>query len=445
MGYENMYGLGKGVAQVFDSSGIVNTYARQLQNAGISRQKERDAYAKELENISWEGAREADEPHFRKKWEAILDLNHKRSLSDKKEDKISYSSQIQTLKKEMASDAKRSVNENKTDRDIAAMPLTKNRYEMPDNFGNILTARRTTSIFDPAFSNYGADKFQAQAKPYDVNKNLMELANIAAKEVSTKSVEGDGFDARYVYNEGKQLDKGAFITAFLDNVASDDQAMDTYLKGLEPTPENLNDAAEAAFKVVENKFALKERIGGRVDEDGYQLNLYDRKRQIGLKYDKTPEGSTSALYRQDLVVRMMNNEPGSGEELVAAAKGKGIDLKVITSNKTGKPIGIKVPQDDKKEVAAYTVYFNDPDRKQAYIKLNSLISNMTGENVNLSTVMTDRGRKQVAGGKDVKSLKNEPAKQSNQPAQFEVDGKQYNIPSDKVSAFIKQFPKAKRK
>ena len=120
-------------------------------------------------------------------------------------------------------------------------------------------------------------------------------------------------------------------------------------------------------------------------------------------------GSPSSKYRQDLIVRMMNNEPGSGEELIAAAKGRGVKLTVATS-KSGEAIGINVPENFANKTKAYTVYFNNPDRKKAYIELNSLISSVTGENVNLSTVMTDKGKGQVRNGKDVKNLKNEPVK-----------------------------------
>lgn len=401
MGYENLYGQGRGQAQVFNSSGIVNTYARQLQMEGASRQKEREAYAKELENISWDGARQADEPYFRKKWETILDLNHKRSITDKKEDKISLNSQIQTLKKEMMSDAKRSVSENKTDMDIAAMPLTKSRYEMPNNFGDILKARRTTSIFDPSFSSYGTDKFQVQAKPYDVNSNLMELANIASKEVSTKSISGKGIDAKYKYNEGKQLDEGAFKTAFLDNIASDDHARDTYLKGLDPTPENLDAASHAAYEIVKDKFATKERDGGYVDPSGRQLAISkELARYSNSLPSKAGHGEEESIYRQRLIGRAFEGEKEALDE-VKSYLPSGSTFNLFTSHKDEKagskggyklirlliPAGVYngVPMQEVKEDISFSK--GDPMNR-----LNSILNQYTGERISPSKLNTVGGK-----------------------------------------------------
>lgn len=413
MGFENMYGVGKGAAQVFNSSGIVNAYANQLQQQGLQRQKDQDAYAKELAALNFDGVRQADVATAQKKWSLVKDKYHELSKTDNDSKKLQIRSEIYAIKNDMTAFKKRSIDQQGITNDITKTPLTQNKWQIAPDFGESLKTRESLSIDDPRFAEYGVEKFQAQAKPLDLNKEADDMAKFSAKQVNIEGTRGEGIDKKYTKTKGLQLDEPAFKTMILKRMANDGQFKDESLKGLEPTPENLSDVADSYWHIVKDKYKPDTTDGNYVDPSGRQLAISKELARYSNSLPSKAGSSNSALFRQDQIVRIMTNEPGSGEELVAAAKGKGIDLTIITSNKTGKPIGIKVPQDDAKEVAAYTVYFNDPDKKQAYIKLNSLISNITGENVNLSTVMTDKGKKQVVGGKDVKSLKNEPTKPSN--------------------------------
>ena len=50
-GFEHLYRQGAGEATVLNFGNVVNTYAQQLAMDNQRRQKEREAYAKELESI----------------------------------------------------------------------------------------------------------------------------------------------------------------------------------------------------------------------------------------------------------------------------------------------------------------------------------------------------------------------------------------------------------
>lgn len=302
MGFENLYGLGKGQAQVFNSANLVNTYARQLQQKGLQRQKEQEIYAKELEGIDWSGARNpTEEAHFKGMWEKVLDLNHKRYTSDKKDDRMAYSSQISTIKKEMLAGNKRAQNEAKLDADIAAKPLSTPTYGLAKDFGQRLKERRETSIFDPRFKEYGVELFQAQAKPLDLNREVDEMAKFAAKQINIEGTRGEGLEKRYTKTKGLQLSEEVFKTMVLQRMDNDDQFQDESLRGLEPTPENLDVVAETFWNIAKDKYKPDTVDGDRVHEEAYQLNLYKKKKDIAEMYEDDDDSTSSTFESSTLI------------------------------------------------------------------------------------------------------------------------------------------------
>lgn len=296
MGFENLYRQGAGEATVLNFGNVVNTYAQQLAMDNQRRQKEREAYAKELEGVEWTSRNPEEEKYFRDKWESVLERNHQRSQSNNPQEKMKLSSEINMIKKQMLSDGKRLKEEIDLDQKIAAIPLSKDEDEMPDNFGKLLQERRATSIFNPNFKNYGTEAFSAKPKVFDINADIMSNANIAATEVSEEFTVGSGLDARRAYREGKRLDENKFKELILNRIATNPAARRAYLKGAEPTPENLELAATAAYEAVKDKFSLKSREGNYIDPSGRQLSLAESTAKINAKYRPAKDGDDDNSY-----------------------------------------------------------------------------------------------------------------------------------------------------
>lgn len=295
-GFEHLYRQGVGEAAVINLGGVVNQYAQQLQNQALRRQKEQEAYAKELEKINYDGVRQADVVGAQKRWLAVKDKYHELSKTDKDSDKLRIRSEISALKNDLTSFAGRSKDQKKVDLEIAKAPLTANPYELVPDFGERLKTREQLSIEDPRFSEFGIDKFQKLARPYDTTKNLMDLANISSTEKEIPITIGTGIDARRGYKRGKIIDPVAFKSAFLKNITEDAHARDTYLNGMAPTPENLEDAAEAAYQIVKDKFGLETSESNYIDPSGRQLSLAESTAKINAKYRPAKDGDDDNSY-----------------------------------------------------------------------------------------------------------------------------------------------------
>lgn len=408
--YSSRFGIGQGDAQVFSSGNIVGAYAQQLKNQDIQRQKEREAYAKDLEKISWDGARDADEGYFRKNYEAILDLNHKREFTDKKEEKIALTSEIERRKKNLLFDAKKSADEKKVDLELASQPLKIDGDLLADGYADILKARNATSTFSKDFQTYGQDKFAPKSKPYDLNKSINDIANIVAKQVNEPFVIGSGIDAKRAYREGKLLDEGAFKTMFLQQLVTNPAAKRAALQGLEPTEENLKTVTDAAYQTIKDKYALKIREGGYVSPSERELLLATSRARINKQFS-SDKSEKPPILRQDWINDMLDGTPGSGEILAQAmeASGKYGAGKIKLIKRSGDVFDIIIPESKGDDLTpAYSVRIDKRDRKGSAVKLNTLIEKITGEKVNLSTLLSEGGTKKVVGGKGVKEFERKP-------------------------------------
>ena len=125
---------------------------------------------------------------------------------------------------------------------------------------------------------------------------------------------------------------------------------------------------------------------------------------------------------------MFDGVPGSGEKLKAAVKGNDDysgELIVLARKADPNKFNLQIPdkvikskdslgEEIIKTIQGRTVTFdkNNPDDK---IALNQLINDITKENVNISQLMTEGGKKKVENGKGVDAI-NKPGK-TNKKAQ----------------------------
>lgn len=157
------------------------------------------------------------------------------------------------------------------------------------------------------------------------------------------------------------------------------------------------------------------------------------------------QSAQGATYRQDLVNRMLSGVPGSGEELKAITQGKSNLSGPITYFTTRKPneIGIQVPAYTKFDaitgntikVPGRAITINKDDRKNAALTVNQIINDLTGEKVQPSQLLTEGGKKKVAGGRGASSLTPTPA----QPAATKEKAPTTNKKSttlDKINAMV---------
>lgn len=102
-------GMGRGAAQVYDTSGPINTYAKLLQQQQLKREKENKLLQDELSKVSPEGIRQPDIPEFTTKYQQAKDIFSLRESTKDRAEKIKYDREYaKTILelKQMAEDSK---------------------------------------------------------------------------------------------------------------------------------------------------------------------------------------------------------------------------------------------------------------------------------------------------------------------------------------------------
>lgn len=141
--------------------------------------------------------------------------------------------------------------------------------------------------------------------------------------------------------------------------------------------------------------------------------------RLEAKEDAPDQVST---YRQNWINELFDGVPGSGERLIAAVKGNGSyngELKIQRINSQPNKIVFRIPGKKTTTIDQFgdsttnttperTVTF-DKNNANDKIAMNQLLNEITKENVNVSQLMTEGGKKKVVNGMGVTEL-NKPGK-----------------------------------
>ena len=460
----NLYGINRGAAQVWDRNRGLDLLAQQYQQDQARKQKQEAQLGDELGKININAAREADLPELMKKYDGIKDTFFKLSQTKDNMERLKLQSQIMSQKQELMNGAALSKQAQQQESEFGKLPLN-HPDDLADSFVPNYSKLRKTSIFDP--------KYKTQAEYLSSNSLLPKFDNMGyAKKILDSSIENiqgkeqrkkDGRLNYTVREEGSRLNYDNVLDKTTQAAMSDPrfrrQLLSTY-QGVTPDQavklyaQDIYDQNKDAYNKVKEK-NVRQYMDAAPNRY-LQNRLIDL--QLGIGKDKKQDDGV--LYRQKTISDMLANKPGSGERLKSLLQAKGNYSNSELDNMIGAPKGsnfiefripqktIKYTNSDGEEVSKTldkrTVLIDKRD-KNSKIKLNELLSDLTGEKISESKVQTGQSSGKVSGtiyteqGKQVSNKSNQSTVTMVMP-----NGATGEIPSDKVEAFLKKYPKARR-
>lgn len=167
-------GIGVGEAQIYDTGGSLNTYARLMQKQQAQRQAEQKALQDQLSKISADGVREADKPKFYEKYEKAKSLFREAS-SLKGRAKMEKMAEFDSAIRETEDHGAQSKYEGKEDHTLGAMlydPEKRNNFT--DDAVTKIQRNFTLPIDDP---NYVKDRttFERRVDAIKVDERISKL------------------------------------------------------------------------------------------------------------------------------------------------------------------------------------------------------------------------------------------------------------------------------
>ena len=197
--------MGRGAAQVYDTSGPVNMYAKLMQQQQLKRAAEQKALTDELSKVSSEGIREADIPEFTQKYQEVKDFfGLKEGIRDRRE-KIKYdlefNKKIQELK-QITGDSKNIAKNEQGFTNVLLNPAARERYteDAVTKFQNSkkLSRKDPNFIRDYTVFEHQVDVSNTMKELADINKRILAPIQSVTEQEAARVGNVDGTFLRKV-------------------------------------------------------------------------------------------------------------------------------------------------------------------------------------------------------------------------------------------------------
>jgi hypothetical protein len=198
-------GMGRGAAQVYDTSAPINMYARLMQQQQLRRAAEQKLLTDELSKVSSDGIREADIPEFTQKYQEVKDFfGLKEGIKDRRE-KINYelefNKKIQELK-QIAGDSKNIAKNEQGFTNVLLNPSARERYteDAVTKFQNSkkLSRKDPNFIRDYTVFEHQVDVSNTMKELADINKRILAPIKSVTEQEATRVGNVDGTFIRKV-------------------------------------------------------------------------------------------------------------------------------------------------------------------------------------------------------------------------------------------------------
>ena len=451
-------GMGRGAAQVYNTSGPVNMYARLMYQQQLRRAAETKALTDEFGKLTPEGIRQQDIPIFVEqvgKWKnASIEANNERDPV-KKAIKTQEAEQ-EKLKSYALKDYSKSEGKKRSDF-ASSMLIPNNRDNFVPEAIDIFRETDKYNVNDPRYLSdlttlqQQIDGSTTMAEIAKINKVLLDATQ--PTRVERKGNEGNRVGTFVSNNKKippqKQID--AMSLAFRVS-----PKLRAGLRQYYPEQANLSNDEFIATVIPDyvSKNPATEYGEEKFNEDNtYKEQALFNDRLIRARKSES-DAQEESTYRQQIVRGIMNNDKGSIDEMKAYLP-SGSTVRYYTSSKTKTskggyngiqvniPAVLDVDGTIKKTGIVEDISLSLGDAKN---RLNAILSEYTGERISPSKL-------NIKGGKPRgEQIEIEGQEKTNKPTkELTVEtvriqlptGEIGDIPKDKAAAFLKKYPKAK--
>lgn len=398
-------GINRGAAQVYDTSGPVNMYARLMQQQQLKRAAETKALTDELGKITPEGIRQADVKGFIDqygKWrDKSIEANAEKNPTRKA--LLNQEAERERLATLMYKEDSKDVS--KSEDEIHKMLLNpdfKDRYEDRD-IQRMINSRKLSKDD----SNFIRDYASIQIRPDlskltkdldNLDKNLLQSSQWSAP-ITEKAMQGNQKGV-YVYNK-RTIDPQKQILSYASLFDLDRK----FQAGLREMFPDLADLPKEQLKAQAIPLLVQQRIKEESSKPTFKANDNWREKQLAndrLIRARKSEGDAEeeSTYRQQIVTGIMNNDKESIDEMRAyLPSGSKVDYRTSTPTKTSKggynlirvdiPAVLDVDGTIKKPGVVEDISLSLGDAKN---RLNAILSEYTGEKISPSKLNIKGGK-----------------------------------------------------
>lgn len=451
-----------GAFPVYDTSGNINLYARTLAKQQAERASEQKALQDQLGKLKIDAVRDPDKPILYEGY-SKLKSDYSKILSEKDPlKKMQAQSEFDKQFLWLNDFASKSRSAEKDDDDFSSKLLDDRiRNQFTDDAVARAQRNRTLPITHP---DYIRDKSTLQ-RQIDTSKILDDISKI--DDQLLQSAKYDNPVTRRVTSGNKTGTESIYTKRVDPKVQALNYAMKydtdrTFKAFVQKEYGQLFDqmgedaAKAAAIQDLVGKRPLLRQDSPKMEWDRPPDNFYAHyDYRMNNPLDGGANSDIALTQRQQWIQDMKNRVPDSGERLKAFINGNpefdpngklaiGYDPKNRNILQFDVPAKVTYTTDDDGKTVVDEIkiprkkYRIDVTDKNFETQVNEVLNNVTGQRVDIGSLLGIKGNKNKPTVPQLKSNK------SSGTIRMEVNGRVGEIPADKVADFMKKYPKAKR-
>lgn len=447
-----------GAYPVFDTSRSIGSYNANLQKQQAQRQAELKELNDSVSKIKIDGLREADKARYFEKFNEWRNEAQSAYKDRDNESKFKKQSNADVKFLELQDFINKSKEYNKLHRDVSGRLLDDRfRNQFTDDAVKVwqqsdrLPIDDPRIIKDPTVLERQIDTSKILGKLNTIENDLLNKSKYNEPVKRPVSI-GNKKGTELTYTRSVAPEQQALQYGMLYDTDRDFKAYVQKQYGELYDQMGEDEAKAAAIQdLVSQRPVSKTDKPQVVYNDTTQDNMLMRE-MLRQRRQDGKEKESPILDRQAWVKEMITGVPGSGERLKAIVSGRGYDedLKI---NIQGNKISFVIPPKTTEKLSAKdgkasatissipgrTVTI-DTNKPGSYYQLNEVLNELTGENIKVSKYATG----EASGKRKGDVVSTTPSKSTKMVTMILPNGQSGQIPSDKVEAFLKKNPKAKR-
>lgn len=311
MGYENLYRIGRGAAQVWQGNPGLSYLQQSFEQDQKRRDKEDADMQAELSKMNFSGVKVADMDYFNNKYKEVKNYQARISNSTSKDERMKLRSEMDLAKQRVMSEVEQSKAENQLGVEVGKLRITK-PDDLSDTFVDDFKKWNSLSTFDPSYKDF-TSKFTGTmlAPSFDITKFNDGILDKSVKPITpTEKQKRSGSYTYLEKTEGTELDPN-LVYKNLELAATNDKKVLRAIMRSYPNAKPEEAVKMAADQLVkDNKEAYRkvktQELGGQHDIRPSWSDLY------GSYSDRHPDAATPSSY--DVTTKTYRTDDGKINE-----------------------------------------------------------------------------------------------------------------------------------
>jgi len=336
-------GMGTGLAQVFNNTGLVGAYVRQQQAEQKRQLQEQKDLEDSIAKINPTGIKDSDIDYINNGYKSVIDSYGAIKNAGSNAERLKAKADFERKKMQLLLDIGRSKGSKEQYLQTKKFGATNFEDELVPDFKNRTEQINSLSTFSPEYSSLDTSDLMTKNKVVDISKGMNDILKMSSTLYQDPNLKSAKF-GKASYNISKTLDYDKINTNLLNKANNDPRfnraINETYLDDFANTnPQDIiNEAKSLGIKNFPKEPELEDYVSLQFYKSGKGSDLFEKKetKYLGVPQPRTSGGGGFGFGNYDTT--LPDNE--GNENITVAFKGGTTNVPILKSTPYTKSINV---------------------------------------------------------------------------------------------------------